>query len=141
MDSFTASDCSCYIQNVVMFFSCSHLFVDFIELSFAFQQSDIFSPQDIVMIESQQKAIVTFGSKAHAVQFAKQWNRYSSLFPLHSDRLARYDAAPVELSHSDRLARYDAAPVELSHSDSMWCHHGKDSVQQQQRFFWSQSQH
>ena len=34
------------------------------------------------MIESQQKAIVTFGSKAHAVQFAKQWNRYSSLFPL-----------------------------------------------------------
>lgn len=29
------------------------------------------------MIESQQKAIVTFGSKAHAVQFAKQWNRYS----------------------------------------------------------------
>ena len=108
-----------------MFFSCSHLFVDFIELSFAFQQSDIFSPQDIVMIESQQKAIVTFGSKAHAVQFAKQWNRYSSLFPLHSDRLARYDAAPVELSHSD----------------SMWCHHGKDSVQQQQRFFWSQSQH
>ena len=81
MDSFTALDCSCYIQNV-MFFSCSRLFVDFTELSFAFQQSDIFSPQDIVMIESQQKAIVTFGSKAHAVQFAKQWNRYSSLFPL-----------------------------------------------------------
>ena len=66
----------CYV------FSCSHLLVDFIELSFAFQQSDIFSPQDVVMIESQQKAIVTFGSKAHAVQFAKQWNRYSSLFPL-----------------------------------------------------------
>ena len=45
---------------------------------------DIYCVQNLVLIESQRKAIVTFSTRVHAALFAKQWNRLVPFLPLSS---------------------------------------------------------